>query len=78
MEGQDRFIMRKSENVDIGLRDDCEEDLADVWHHNADLYVVNQESTDLIREAHMGNVSFSLNGNGLSQDLFYFQSLSLD
>ena len=47
MEGQDRFIMRKSENVDIGLREDCEEDLADVWH-NADLYVVNQESTDLI------------------------------
>ena len=45
---------------------------------NLYLYVVNQESTDLIREAHMGDVSFSLNGNGLSQDLFYFQSLSLD
>ena len=41
-------------------------------------YVVNQESTDLIREAHMGDASFSLNGNGLSQDLFYFQSPSLD
>ena len=61
------------------MREDCEEDLADVGH-NADLDVVNQESTDLIREeAYMGDVSFSLNGDGLSQDLFYyFQSLSLD
>ena len=41
MEGQDRFIMRKSDNVDVNLREDCEEDLADVGH-NADLYVVNQ------------------------------------
>ena len=66
------------DDADVGLREDCEEDLADVGY-NADLYVVNQErSTDLIREAHMGDVSFSLNGNGLSQDLFYFQSLSLD
>ena len=31
------------------LREDCKEDLADVGHI-ADLYVVNQESTDLIRE----------------------------
>ena len=75
MEGQDRFIMRKWDNVDVDLREDCEEDLADVGH-NADLYVVNQESTDLIREAHMGDASFSFNGS--SQDLFYFQSLSLD
>ena len=36
MEGQDRFIMRKSDNVDVSLRDDCEEDLADVGR-NADL-----------------------------------------
>ena len=58
---------------------DCEEDLADVGYNaNADLYVVNQETTDLIREVHMGDVSFSLNGNGLSQDLFHFQPLSLD
>ena len=38
MEGQDKFIMRKSDNVDV------EEDLADV-EHNSDLYVVNQEQT---------------------------------
>ena len=31
MEGQDRFIMRKSDNVDVDWREDvCEEDLADV------------------------------------------------
>ena len=58
MEGQDRFIMRKSDNVDVDLREDCEEDLADVGH-NADLYVVNQESTDLIREVHMGDTLFA-------------------
>ena len=67
--------MRELDNVDVDLREDCEEDLADVGR-NADLYVVNQESADLIREAHMGDVSFSFNGS--SQDLFYFQSLSLD
>ena len=41
--------------------------LANAYNNNntttTDLYVVNQESTDLIREAHMGDVSFSLNGN---------------
>ena len=57
MEGQDKFIMRKPDNTDVGLREDCEEDLADV-RHNADLYVVSQESANLIREAHMGDVSF--------------------
>ena len=79
MEGQDKFLMRKSDNSDVDWREDCEEDLADVGY-NADLYVVNQETTDLIREVHMGDVSFSLNGNGfrLSQDLFHFQPLSLD
>ena len=77
MEGQDKFLMRKSDNSDVDWREDCEEDLADVGC-NADLYVVNQETTDLIREAHMGDVSLSLNGNGLSQDLFHFQPLSLD
>ena len=30
--------MRKPDNADVGLREDCEEDLADVGH-NADLYV---------------------------------------
>ena len=30
MEGQDKCIMRKPDNADVGLREDCEEDLADV------------------------------------------------
>ena len=44
--------MRKPDNADVGFREDCEEVLADVGC-NADLYVVNQESTDLIREVHI-------------------------
>ena len=75
MEGQDKFIMRKPDNADVGLGEDFEEVLADVGC-NADLYVINQESTDLIREVHMGDALFALNGS--SQDLFYFRSLSLD
>ena len=35
--------MRKSDNVDVDLREDCEEDLADVGHNADCLYVVNQE-----------------------------------
>ena len=30
MEGQDKFLMRKSDNSDVDWREDCEEDLADV------------------------------------------------
>ena len=39
MEGQDKFIVRKPDNADGGLREDCEDDLADVGH-DADLYDV--------------------------------------
>ena len=60
MEGQDKFIMWKPDNADVGVREDCEEDLVDVGC-NADLYiVVNQESTDLTREVHMGDALFAL------------------
>ena len=38
MEGQDKFVMRELDNADVGLREDCEEDLVDVGC-NADLYV---------------------------------------
>ena len=47
MEGQDKFVMRELDNVDVGLREDCEEDLVDVGC-NADIYVANQESIDSI------------------------------
>ena len=43
MEAQDEFIMRKSDDADVGLREDYEEVLADVdCNCNTDLYVVNQ------------------------------------
>ena len=35
-EGHDKFIMRKPDNADVDLQEDCEEDLADVGR-NADL-----------------------------------------
>ena len=61
MEGQDEFIVCKSDNVDVGSGEDYEEALADVGC-NADLHVVNQESTDLLREAHTGDASFAFHG----------------
>ena len=71
MEGQDKFIMRKPDNADVGLREDCEEELADVGH-NADLYVANQKSTDSIRdEAHVGDALFAFNGSSQDLDLVY-------
>ena len=75
MEGQDKFVMRELDNADVGLREDCEEDLVDVGC-NADIYVANQESTDSIHEVHVGDALFAFNGS--SQDLFQFRSLSLD
>ena len=65
MEGQDKFVMRELDNVDVGLREDCEEDLVDVGC-NADIYVANQESTDSIHEVHVGYALFAFNGS--SQD----------
>ena len=42
--------MREFDNADVGLREDCEEDLVDVGC-NADICVANQEqSTDSIHE----------------------------
>ena len=58
MEGQDKFIMRKPDNADVGLRGDCKEDLADVGC-NADLYIANQESTDSIREVLVADALFA-------------------
>ena len=57
MEGQEKFIMRELDNADGGLREDCEEDLADVGC-NADLYVANQENTDSTHEVHVGDALF--------------------
>ena len=73
VEGQDRFIMRELDDAEVGLGEDCEEVLADVGN-NADLYAANQESTDLINEAHMEEAPLRFMG----QDVFYHQPLSLD
>ena len=39
MEGQDKFIMREFDDAEVGLREDCGEDLLDAGS-NVDLYVV--------------------------------------
>ena len=65
--------MRELDDAEVGLGEDCEEVLADVGN-NADLYVANQESTDLTNEAHMEDAPLRFMG----QDIFYFQPLSLD
>ena len=75
MEGQDKFIMREFDDAEVGLREDCGEDLLDVGR-NVDLYVANQESADSIHEVHVGDALFAFNGS--SQDFYQFRSLSLD
>ena len=39
MDGQDKFIMRESDNAEVGVREDCDEDLLDVGC-NVDLYML--------------------------------------
>ena len=75
MDGQDKFIMRESDNAEVGVREDCDEDLLDVGC-NVDLYVANHESADLLYEEQVGDTSFTLNESG--QDFVQFRSLSLD
>ena len=65
--------MRELEDAEVGLGEDCEDAVADVGD-NADLYAANQESTDLINEAHMEEAPLRFMG----QDVFYYQPLSLD
>ena len=47
--------MRELDNVDVGLREDCEEDLVDVGC-NADIYVANQERTEDCLDPDPGSV----------------------
>ena len=54
---------RISNGADVGLGEDYEDVLADVGC-NADLYIVNQENTDMLREVHTGDASFALHGPG--------------
>ena len=73
MEGQDSFIMRELEDAEVDFGEDGEDVVADVGN-NADLYAANQESTELINEAHMEEAPLRFMG----QDVFYHQPLSLD
>ena len=74
MEDQDSFIvMRELEDAEVDFGEDGEDVVADVGN-NADLYAANQESTDLINEAHMEEAPLRFMG----QDVFYYQPLSLD
>ena len=72
MEGQDSFIMRELEDAEVDFLEDGEDVAADVGN-NADLYLylyaANQESTDLINEAHMEEAPLRFMG----QDVFYYQ-----
>ena len=45
----------------VGFGEDCEDAVVDVGD-NADLYAANQESTDLINEAHMEDVPLRFMG----------------
>ena len=73
MEGHDSFIMREFEDAEVDFGEDGGDVIADVGN-NADLYAANQESTDLINEAHMEEAPLCFMG----QDVFYHQLLSLD
>ena len=75
MDGQDKFIMRESDNAEVGVREDCDEDLLDVGC-NVDLYVANHESADLLYKEQVGDTSSTSNESG--QDFVQFRSLSLD
>ena len=37
MDGQDKFIMRESDNAEVGAREDCDEDLLDVGRRSLKL-----------------------------------------
>ena len=76
MDVQDKFIMRESDNAEVGVREDCDEDLLGDVGCNVDLYVANHESADLLYEEQVGDASSTSNESG--QDFVQFRSLSLD
>ena len=68
MEGQDSFIMCELEDAEVDFGEDGGDVVADVGN-NVDLYAANQESTDLINEAHMEEAPL----RSMGQDVFYHQ-----
>ena len=75
MDGLDKFIMRESDDAEVGAREDCDEDLLDVGR-NVDLRVANHESADLLYEEQVGDASSTSSESG--QDFVQLRSLSLD
>ena len=65
--------MREFEDAEVEFGEDGGDVIVDVGN-NADLYAANQESTELINEAHMEEAPLRFMG----QDVFYYQPLSLD
>ena len=78
MEGQDKFIMREFDDAEVGLREDCGEDLLDVGS-NVDLYVANQiqETVDSIYEVHVAGDALRLPSMGLVKISISFVRLVL-
>ena len=66
MDVQDKFIMRESDNAEVGVREDCDEDLLGDVGCNVDLYVANHESADLLYlyEEQVGDASSTSNESG--------------
>ena len=64
--------MRELEDAEVDFGEDGEDVVADVGN-NADLYTANhnQESTDLINEAHMEEAPLCFTMGHQGQDVFY-------
>ena len=83
MEGQDKFVMRELDNVDVGLREDCEEDLVDVGC-NADIVYTLPIRRAQTRSRkwlhvvqHVGDVPFAVSLMGQVKIYFSFARLVL-
>ena len=46
MDGQDKFIMRESDNAEVGVREDCDEDLLDVGCNVVDCRFICRQSRE--------------------------------
>ena len=68
--------MCELDDAEVGLGEDREKAVADVGN-NADLYAANQESTDLMNEAHMEDVPLRFMGQDIRYFIFIFSRLVL-
>ena len=47
MDGQDKFIMRESDNAEVGAREDCDEDLLDLLRKDDHLSLASALTCDI-------------------------------